>query len=101
MIIYNVTVKINNDVHDDWLNWMKNVHIPDVMKTTLFTSHQLARVLGQDDEDGTTYAIQYTCENMKTLQMYSSRFAPTLQKEHHQRYEGKYVAFRTLLEIVN
>ncbi|MBT6440423.1 MAG: DUF4286 family protein, partial [Flavobacteriales bacterium] len=26
MIIYNVTVKINNEVHDEWLQWMKETH---------------------------------------------------------------------------
>ena len=100
MIIYNVTVKINNDVHENWLEWMKTQHIPDVMATQLFSNHQMARVLGQDESDGITYAIQYTCEDMKTLQLYSSSFAPALQEDHHKRYEGKYVAFRTLLEIV-
>ncbi|MCE3229382.1 MAG: hypothetical protein K0S32_3933, partial [Bacteroidetes bacterium] len=33
MFIYNVTVNISNDIHTDWLKWMKEIHIPDVMKT--------------------------------------------------------------------
>ena len=100
MILYNVTVKINTEVHDDWLHWMKTIHIPDVMNTQLFKAYQIARVLGQDEEDGITYAIQYSCPDMKTLQQYSTQHAPALQKEHTKRYEGKFVAFRTLLEIV-
>ena len=75
-------------------------HIPDVMNTQLFSSYQLARVLGQDEEDGFTYAIQYMCMDMKTLQLYSSKFAPELQKDHNKHFEGKYVAFRTLLEVI-
>ena len=39
MILYNVTVKIAKAVHDDWLEWMKTVHIPDVLKTNLFGTH--------------------------------------------------------------
>ena len=30
MIIYNVTIKIDLDVHDEWLAWMKLEHIPRV-----------------------------------------------------------------------
>ncbi len=37
MIIYNVTVKIDLDVHDLWLKWMKEEHIPRVMETACFT----------------------------------------------------------------
>ncbi len=39
MIIYNVTVKIDNDVVAEWLNWMQTVHIPDVMQTGYFTEN--------------------------------------------------------------
>ena len=101
MIIYNVTVKINTDIHNEWLAWMKTVHVPDVMKTGYFISNQIARVLGQDESDGITYAIQYICSDMKGLHEYTINEAPALQKKHTERYQGKFVAYRTLLEIIN
>jgi hypothetical protein len=101
MIIYNVTVKINTEVQEDWLQWMRTIHIPDVMNTGKFTSNQIAKVLGQDESDGITYAIQYTCKDMKTLHQYTVNDSPSLQKEHNSRYQGKYVAYRTLLEIID
>jgi hypothetical protein len=100
MIVYNVTVKINNEVHDEWLQWMKEIHIPNVMDTGLFESYQMARVLLQDESDGITYATQYHCPDMKTLQLYTAKHAPRLQKEVVDKYADKFVAFRTLLEIV-
>ena len=36
MIIYNVTVNVDEDVLSQWLRWMSENHIPDVMKTGLF-----------------------------------------------------------------
>lgn len=101
MIIYNVTVKIELDTHDEWLQWMRNQHIPDVMQTGLFKEYRMARVLGQDESDGITYSIQYLCPDMPTLQHYAAQFAPALQQAHSQRYEGKFVAFRTLLEVLD
>ena len=100
MVIYNVTVKIENNVHDEWLHWMKNVHIPEVLATGKFVSHQMAKVL-VDDTDGITYAIQYTCRDMDTLQEYQQQHAPALQRDHAERYRDKFVAFRTLLELVD
>ena len=32
MIIYNVTISIDKEVENHWLDWMKNTHIPDVMQ---------------------------------------------------------------------
>jgi len=99
MIIYNVTVNIENDVREEWLNWMKTVHIPDVMATGYFIENRICKVL-VDEEQGTTYSIQYTAASMKELEDYQRLQAPRLQKEHSDRYANKSVAFRTLLEVV-
>lgn len=100
MILYNVTVNIDDSVHDEWLGWMKDIHIPDVMNTGLFLENKMCKVLG-DDPQGTTYSIQYLCKNMHVFRDYQDNFAEGLQKEHSQKYEGKYVAFRTLLEVIH
>ena len=100
MVLYNVTVKIDPSVHDEWLQWMQRVHIPDVMRTNLFIDNRICRVLGQNEEDGITYAIQYFCKSMEDYEMYQLKFAPTLQQEHAGRYPNKFVAFRTLMEIL-
>lgn len=99
MIVYNVTVKVDNEVHDDWFKWMKEQHIPDVMKTGLFASNNMMKVL-VDDEDGVTYSIQYRTTSWENLKEYQDKHATGLQKEHTEKYAGKFVAFRTLLEEV-
>ena len=100
MILYNVTVKVEHSVHDDWLEWMQAVHIPDVLATGLFTEYKLCRLLGVDESDGTTYAVQYFCPGMPAFQQYQQQHAARLQKEHSDRYKDKYVAFRTLMEVL-
>jgi len=49
---------------------------------------------------GHTYAIQYFCLSKEILDSYQKEHAPKLQKAHLERYDGKFVAFRTLLEEV-
>jgi hypothetical protein len=99
MIIYNVTVNIENDVCEEWLHWMKTIHIPDVMATGYFLENKICKVL-VDEEQGTTFSIQYTAASMKELEEYQRLHAPRLQKEHADKYAKKSVAFRTLLEIL-
>lgn len=96
MYIYNVTVNIEDDVHDEWLNWMKEVHIPDVMSTNLFLSNRICEVM-VEAEAGRTYSIQYEFEDMQTLQLYQEMYAAKLQAEHTAKYKDKFVAFRTIL----
>lgn len=100
MIIYNVTVNIEQEIQEDWLVWMKEQHIPDVMATGKFVDYQLCKLISHQEE-GITYAIQYRAENMKDLHEYQMEHAPALQKEYIDRYQNKSVAFRTLLEVVD
>jgi hypothetical protein len=100
MYLYNVTVGIDKDVEQQWLEWMKNEHIPDVLATTLFAGHRIYKVL-HDNEDGTTsYSIQYFAESLENVVLYLEKFAPALIEKHQQKFGGKHVAFRTLLEEI-
>lgn len=99
MIVYNVTINIDDSVHDEWLEWMKEVHMPDVMKTGLFVEDRLCRLLVQE-ESGTTYAAQYTTRNMTDFEEYQNNHAPRLQQEVLNKYGDKFVAFRTLMEVM-
>lgn len=100
MIIYNVTVNIDNAVADEWLKWMQEIHIPDVMATGLFLENHIYRVLADEDSGGMTYAIQYLCKDIDTYDRYKNEFAPALQADVARKYADKFVAFRTLLEVV-
>lgn len=101
MILYNITIKIDHDAHQEWLQWMKDIHIPDMMATGMFLEYRMCKLLGMDEEDGLTYAIQYFCTDMPTFEQYQKKFAPALQKEHADKFGGKFIAFRTLLEVIN
>ncbi len=54
---------------------MQKVHIPDVMATGLFLEYRMGRLLGMDEPDGVTYAIQYYATDMATLEQYQTHFA--------------------------
>lgn len=100
-LIYNVTVKISKEDKDGWVDWMKNIHIPEVMATACFRSFRFLQLEGYDDDEGFTYAIQYTCPGRDLLEIYQRDHAPEMQRRHKALYEGKFVAFRTILEVID
>ena len=98
MIIYTVTLNVDHDIHHDWIDWMRNTHIPEVMATGHFVEARFTKVLVQE-ESGTTYSVQYLTESMARLQEYQQHAAPHLMQKTVERYGSKVVAFRTLLEV--
>ena len=99
MYIYNVTISVDKAAHDEWLKWMQEVHMPDVVKTGCFVDSRILKVLNVDDE-GVTYSAQYTFLEMNDIEEYQAKHAPRLQKEALDKFKDKFVAFRTLLEII-
>ena len=99
MIIYNVTVNVDDSIHEEWLVWMKAVHIPDVLRTGMFRECRLCKILSEDDS-GTTYSFQYACDNMKMYEKYRDEFAPALRNHVTEKFGDKFVSFRTLLEVI-
>ena len=100
MILYNVTVGIDLDVEKEWVTWMLNIHIPEVMATGKFESFDMYKVLSHEG-DGASYSIQYMASSMDLVQDYLDNHAPGLIKVHMERYKDKHVAFRSLLEKVS
>ncbi len=100
MILYNVTVSIDEQVHEEWLEWMRAKHIPDVMATGCFIEGRISRVHGEED-GGLTFAIAYVAPSREKFEEYQEKHAPALQKEHTDRYEGRFAAFRTLLTVLD
>lgn len=99
-LLYNVTVTLDVDIHLEWLDWMRTVHIPDVMATGMFLSYRLLRLTQHEHADSEIYAIQYTAPDQAHLDQYLTQFAPALQQAHRERYQGKFAAFRTFLEVL-
>ena len=100
MILYNVTINVEIEIADEWLQWMKDVHIPHVMATGRFLEHHMLRMIGDEDTGGVTYSVQYLCSDMKTFEDYRDSFSPALQAETSKKYGNRLVAFRTLHEVV-
>jgi len=101
MIIYNVTTNIHESVHDQWLQWMQEKHIKDVLATGKFSSARMVKVLIEEEMGGITYSVQYTTDNKETLEKYYQEDAPRLRDEALGLFGDKMLAFRTELELIS
>ena len=100
MIIYNVTVNIDDSIVDQWLAWIKE-HIPQVLATGKFTDAKLTKVLVEEQMGGQTYSIQYRAISKEALNAYYENDAEKLRQDGLSKFGDKMLAFRTELEIVD
>ncbi|MEA1786495.1 DUF4286 family protein [Arenibacter sp. GZD96] len=101
MYIYNVTINIEESAHDQWLLWMKQTHIPNMLATGKFAQARMCRVLVEEEMGGITYSVQYFTKDKRTLEAYYKEDASRLRNEAQSLFANKFVAFRTELEIIN
>lgn len=100
MFIYNVTVNVDDEIALEWLQWMREEHLPMVMATGCFKEFKFLKLL-TETEQGETYAIQYYVEALETLKFYQEVHGPGLRAETEKRFGEKALAFRTVLEILD
>ena len=100
MIIYNITVKVEDQIAESWLQWLLAEHIPDVLLTKCFHNYKVVRLLETDDSDGPTYAIQYEAHSKSDYNRYIELHAETLRKKSLDKWGGQFIAFRSLMEVV-
>jgi len=100
MYIYNVTINIDESVHDKWLKWMKEIHIPEVLDTGKFNKALMSQVLVKEDMGGVTYSVQYTCDSKEMLEKYYLEDAQELRDKGEKLFENKFGAFRTEMKVI-
>ena len=100
MIIYNITIKVEWSVADDWVEWMREIHIPGVLGTGCFEKHQLLRLLQLDETEGPTYAIQYYAATLSKYDYYLQHHNNVMCKQIKEKWGEKYVDFSTLMQVV-
>lgn len=100
-IIYNVTVQVNTGIANAWLHWLKEEHIPDIIATGCFTNAAILRLIEVDETPGPTYAVQYHAESKALYNRYIETFAEAMRKKAIEKWGDQFIAFRSVLQVVN
>lgn len=98
MIVYNVTIKVEQSIAVSWLQWMREEHMPQLMDTGCFTGCKLFHLLDQDEADGITYCAQYTCNSRDDYNRYIDEHADVMRAATQNLWGNRFIAFRSLME---
>ena len=101
MIIYNVTIKVEHSIAAEWIEWLRSEHIPEIIQTGCFYDAVIYHLLDTDEADGITYAVQYHATDHDAYKKYLQDYAAAMRKKSTDKWQNKFVAFRSVLELVH
>ena len=102
MIIYSVTVSLELDIESEWLTWMQEKHLNDVMSTGYFQSYRFHKILEPVvDPERVSYNTLYAVESREKLESYQKEAAAPLQQEHEERFGEQALAIRVVLDQIS
>lgn len=101
MYIYNITTNIEEASEREWLQWMQDVFIPEMLATGKFSEAKMTKVLVKEDMGGVTYSVQYTTDSLATLQSFYNEEATALKNKVLSKFAGKYVFFETEMQLIS
>ena len=99
MILYNVTIILDEEIHVNWLKWLKNQHLKEMMSTGFFISYRVLKVLDSPNE-GVTYCVQYIADSVEKYNEYMQIHPNQLQANAPAEFLNKFVVFSTLMEFI-
>lgn len=102
MGVYIVTIHIKRQVEDEWLKWMKEEHIKDIMSAGYFTDYEVFKVVIPDTiSDEAIYQFHYRFKELEDYYQYAEKAAPELQRKHSEKFLGKFKASRAILKKID
>lgn len=101
MIIYNTTFHIENDILDECLFYLKKNYIPQAATSGFLQQPYLRRVLTAQNDEGTSYSVQFHVKNIDTLNYWMQEEGQHLHNDLITRFGSKVVGFTTLLEDID
>jgi predicted transport protein len=99
MIVYSVRVEIKPQIFEDYIKYLVEKHINDVLSTNCFYNFELKLLLNNLSDDKIIY-IDYFCENEFILDNYLNNYAQKLREDVKLKFGDNFVATRQIFKLI-
>lgn len=97
MFLYNLTIHVEWQIHDAFLQWLENELLPDLLQRPYFHSYKLMELLGTDEQEGKTYSLQLYVESMAMFNRFSEIYSNAFFKKFTNKWGQQCYLFPSLL----
>lgn len=100
MYVYNTTIKVDYGIIEEWIQWQKEVHIPEILSIGFFYDYRFYELPEQNDSEGKTFVIQYFALQLEDYSEYNRDHAQRIAGEAFKKWGEQFISFSTLLKTV-
>lgn len=90
---------MDHSIVEEWNLWVRTYYIPTVKRTASFLEYKVLTIIGDDDEHGKTFALQFTFENIDHFLSWSKEDINTISFESKNLFGDKCLSFKTLMQV--
>ena len=101
MVVYKVIIQIEKKIEKEWLKWMYDVHIPEIMDLKIIYKSRLFSIIKIREEEFSSYCIEYYCRSENQYNIYKEKYSKDLQIKHLEKFKGKFNGKRLILSLKN
>lgn len=100
MLIFNTTFVVSDKMHDKWMKWVREQHLPFMLESGILSKPQIAKIMGVEEQDGTSYSVQFHVKDMNDLEKWHVLYAQKFELQFSQKFGSEVLFFATVLEII-
>jgi hypothetical protein len=100
MIIYEVNLKIDAAIFEDYMHWLEP-HMKAILKLPGFIKAVILEEQNIETTDACYVSIQYYVNNMDGLNSYLSDHAKTMREDGLNKFPNQFSATRRIFNIQN
>lgn len=100
MIVFNTTFHVDEDIQEEFIEYMVKIFIPKSTKSGMLKSPRFAKVFGKDSDEGISFAMEFQVTDIVEMERWNSNESQSAFTPLMERFKEKMVGFSTLLQTI-
>jgi hypothetical protein len=101
MIVFNTTFHVEEEIHEEFVEYMLQSFIPMSTRSGLLTSPRLARVHGKEEDEGVSFAMEFQVASLFTLEQWNKEESSSVYSPLLEKFKEKLAGFSTVMETIS
>lgn len=101
MVIYNTTFSVPEELKNEFLDFIRNHYIPQAMESDVMKEPRLARIIGDEGNNGLSYALEFKTDSTEALEEWYKNEGKRLYFLILNKFQQNILGFATLMQLID
>lgn len=100
MLIYNTSYHFEETLEQNFIIWLKEVHVPAVLEEGTLKNPRICKILSHQQDGDVSYTLQWEVENSTVLHRWHIKQGDFAVNEIKKIFDDKVMFFETLMRVI-